>query len=133
MHLSSCLDRIHLFTPKTLSLMWRCLSAFQVKIQIGTLFQLKNIFIKRLKICRMLALQRQLTRRSALLVISRFTSTDSSLVEAWEAKARKEAKGKDPYEAFGSKNHDVGAISTHATYCIPRSSFNCKIYFFRNH
>jgi hypothetical protein len=56
----------------------------------------------------MLALQRQLTRRSALVVISRFSSTDSSLLEAWEAKARKEAKGQDPYQVFGSKNHDVG-------------------------
>ncbi len=54
----------------------------------------------------MLALQRQLARRSALLVISRLSSSDSSL--AWEAKARKEAKGQDPYQTFGSKNHDVG-------------------------
>lgn len=29
---------------------------------------------------------------------------------AWEARARKEAKGKDPYEVFGSTNTDVSVF-----------------------
>ncbi|KAG7666721.1 putative Methylmalonyl-CoA mutase, mitochondrial [Nannochloris sp. 'desiccata'] len=35
------------------------------------------------------------------------------MVEAWETKARKEAKGQDPYQAFRSKNHDVGVRMKH--------------------
>lgn len=48
--------------------------------------------------------------------ISRWSSTDSSMVEAWETKARKEAKGQDPYQAFRSKNHDVGVRMKHVVW-----------------
>lgn len=39
------------------------------------------------------------------------TSSEGSQLALWEAKAKKEAKGADPYEAFGSTNADVRVLS----------------------
>ena len=35
---------------------------------------------------------------------------DTGALRAWEERLRKEAKGKDPYEAFGSTNADVSDV-----------------------
>lgn len=48
--------------------------------------------------------------RGALLELARgIASSEGDPLATWEAKASKEAKGKDPYAAFGSVNHDVRA------------------------
>jgi len=79
----------------------------------------------------MLALQRQLTRRSALVGISRWSSTDSSMVEAWERKARKEAKGQDPYQTFSSKNRDVGSRINHVFMVLADHNCIAKCFYLR--
>jgi len=93
--------------------------ARQTKPQKSSFF-LRNLIVytQRKSSFSMLALQRQLTRRSALVGISRWSSTDSSVVQSWETKARKEAKGQDPYETFSSKNRDVGIRIFHAVWCF---------------
>ena len=70
-------------------------------------------------------------RRSALLV-HRFATAagDGDPQSIWEAKATKEAKGGDPYKAFGSTNYDVRLCRSEANSVTNITHRILKIIFF---
>lgn len=55
------------------------------------------------------------------------TSAADDALKAWEARARKEAKGQDPYTTFGSQNQDVRRADDRSlpTILIPCSITEC--------
>lgn len=52
-------------------------------------------------------------RARAAWELRRLLSTANEGLKAWEAKASKEAKGADPYQAFGSSTIDVSDSLRH--------------------